>query len=125
MAQILVIDDNPDNLELMSYLLRMSGHQAVRAVDGYEGIEVASRQPFDLIICDAHLPGMDGATVVRRLKENPVLAGIPVVVATASKSTSDKEEMMSPGFDDYIEKPIIPNEFLSQIEHILSLKSKS
>lgn len=120
MARILVIDDNPDNLELMTYLLRAAGHQTVRATDGAGGLEAAAGQAPDLIVCDAHLPGMDGAAVVRRLKADPVLRRIPVLVATASRGDGDRARLMAEGFDGYIAKPIAPADFLRHIERFLS-----
>lgn len=118
MARILVIDDNPDNLELMTYLLRAAGHQTMRATDGIAGLE-AVRQAVDLVVCDVRLPGMDGPAVVRRLKADPALRRIPVLVATAARDDGDRARLMDDGFDGYIAKPIAPAEFLRQVERFL------
>src|SRR5512141_2383033 len=67
-ARILVIEDNQENLELMTYLLKVFGHATVTADDGNRGLELALREQPDLIVCDIHLPGADGYEVVRQLK---------------------------------------------------------
>ncbi|SMH46607.1 response regulator [Azospirillum agricola] len=123
MARILVIDDNPDNMELMTYLLRAAGHQTLRAADGIAGLEAATGQsadqPVDLIVCDSHLPGMDGSAVVRRLKADPERSAIPVLVATASRGGDDVARLLADGFDGFIAKPIVPADFLRRIEQFL------
>lgn len=123
MARMLVIDDNPDNMELMTYLLRAAGHQTFRATDGLGGLDAAIGQNVDLIVCDAHLPGMDGSMIVRRLKADPVLCRIPVLVVTASSGDGDRARLLAAGFDGYIAKPIAPREFVGQIEQFLSTKA--
>ena len=72
-ANILVIEDNPANLELMTYLLRAFGYGVLDAVEGCQGVEVAIRERPDLIICDVQLPDIDGLEVARRLKSDPQL----------------------------------------------------
>ncbi len=72
-ARILIIEDNPTNLELMRYLLHASGHVLLTAADGLEGIETARRTSPDLIVCDIQMPGLDGYEVAKRLKSDPVL----------------------------------------------------
>ncbi len=119
MARVLVIDDNPDNMELMTYLLRAAGHQTVRALDGPGGLAAAAGPAVDLIVCDAHLPGMDGCAIVERLKADPVLSRIPVLVATALGGADDQARLLAAGFDGFIAKPIAPREFVRQVESFL------
>jgi len=115
-GRILVIEDNPQNLELMSYLLRAFGHVVVTAIDGAEGLDLAGREMFDVIICDVHLPKFDGYEVVRRLKKDPVLRWIPVVAVTALAMVGDRDKVLAAGFDGYIDKPIAPELFVKQVE---------
>jgi len=121
-GRLLVIEDNPQNLELMSYLLRAFGHTVLAARNGAEGIEMARREMLDLIICDIHLPGVDGYEVAQHLKRHPVLRQIPLVAVTALAMVGDRDKVLAAGFDGYIDKPIIPEEFVTQIEAFMHKK---
>lgn len=116
MARILVIEDNAANLELMSYLLRAGGHDIVTAEDGLAGLARAATPPLaDIIVCDIHLPRLDGYEIARRLKADLHLRRIPLVAVTALAMVGDKEKVLAAGFDGYIPKPINPREFLRQV----------
>jgi len=120
-SRILIIDDNPINLELMAYLLESYGHGILRAGDGEAGLEVVKRELPDLVICDVHLPKMDGHELARRLKQSdvPALRLIPLVAVTALAMSSDQENAIAAGFDGYISKPIVPESFVRQIESFM------
>lgn len=119
MARILIIEDNPENLELMTYLLKKFGHATSVAVDGEHGIEMARTQHPDLILCDIHLPGMDGYTVVRHLRVHVELGSIPIIAVSALAMEGDREKGLTAGFDDYISKPIDPESFVARIDSFL------
>ncbi len=119
MARILIIEDNPANLELMTYLLRAFGHTPLVARDGEAGLETARRERLDLIICDVQLPKLDGYAVIRRLKDHPALRAIPVVAVTALAMVGDRDKVLGTGFDGYIAKPIQPETFVAQVEAFL------
>jgi two-component system cell cycle response regulator len=116
MARVLVIEDNPANLELMSYLLQAFGHTVLTATDGVAGIETVRRDAPDLIVCDIQLPGIDGFEVARRLKIDPKLRTIPLVAVTALAMVGDRDKVLAAGFDGYIAKPIAPETFIGQVE---------
>lgn len=116
MPHILLIEDNPENLDLMSYLLRAFGHFVTTATNGADGLRVASEQRPELILCDIHMPGMSGVDVARQLKGNPELASIPLVAVTAYAMVGDREQILASGFEAYLSKPIEPENFVSQIE---------
>ena len=118
--RILMIEDNPDNLELMRYLLKAFGHTPLTAEEGAEGIELARRENPDLIICDIQLPGMSGYEVAKALKADGRLAGIPLVAVTALAMVGDRDRILAAGFDGYISKPIVPETFLKQVEVFLT-----
>jgi two-component system cell cycle response regulator len=118
-ARILVIEDNPTSMELMVYLLQAFSHRPLLAYDGEEGIKAAHRERPDIIICDVHLPKLDGYGVVRFLKNHPSLQSIPVVAVTALAMVGDREKVLNAGFDSYIGKPIEPQAFVNQIEEFL------
>src|SRR6185369_15838596 len=106
MAHILVIEDNPANMQLMVYLLNAFGHTPVEAIDGEAGLAEAHRQTPELILCDLQLPGMDGYEVVRQLRADPGLAAIPLVAVTAYAMVGDRDKVLAAGFNGYISKPI-------------------
>jgi CheY-like chemotaxis protein len=116
---ILIIEDNPANMELMEYLLHAFDYKVSAAFDGMAGIEMAMQAPPDLIICDVHLPKMDGYETVRRLKSAPVLRHVPVVAVTALAMVGDREKLLGAGFDAYIGKPIDPECFIGQIDSFI------
>lgn len=118
-ARILIIDDNSANLYLMAYLLREAGYEVVVAGNGQDGLEVARAQPLDLIICDAQMPVMDGYEFARHVKRDPMLAGLPLVSVTAYAMAGDREKSLAAGFDEYLSKPIVPENFARQISVFL------
>lgn len=119
MARVLVIEDNRDNLELMRYLLGAFGHEALTAEDGNAGLAMARRELPDLVLCDIHLPGMDGYAVVGELKRDVAFAQTPIVAVTAMAMIGDSERGLDAGFDGYIFKPIDPETFVSQLRSFL------
>ncbi|WUR15081.1 EAL domain-containing protein [[Empedobacter] haloabium] len=118
-ARILIIEDNPTNMELMVYLLRAFGYTPLSASDGEEGVAVARRERPDLIICDVHLPKLDGYGVVAALKADAGTRAIPALAVTALAMVGDRERLLAAGFDGYIGKPIEPDSFVTQIESFL------
>ena len=114
-ARILVIDDNPANLDLMMYLLGAFGHTAIAASDGEKGLQIAAEQRPDLILCDIHMPKMDGYEVVRRLKTHDGCRSIPTVAVTALAMDEDKNRAIRAGFDGYLTKPMDPERFVQDI----------
>lgn len=122
-ARVLIIEDNATNMELMVYLLKAFGYEPLLAGDGEVGIMVAQQQLPNLIICDVHLPKLDGYGVVAVIKNDPVLSAIPVIAVTALAMVGDREKLLASGFSGYIEKPIEPETFVSQIEAFLQKKA--
>lgn len=120
--RILIIEDNATNLYLMEYLLKSFGYAVLTAIDGDAGLEIAARQPLDLIICDIQMPGMDGYEVLRFIRENPEMDDVQVVAITAFAMAGDRQKILASGFDNYLPKPIDPQKFAGQIEGFLSGK---
>ena len=124
-ARILVIEDNPTNMELMRYLLQAFGHIALAASDGRQGLISARYEMPDLIICDIHLPKLDGFGVVRKLKDDPCTQIVPVIAVTAQAMVGDRDKLLNAGFDGYICKPIEPEFFVSQVDAFLPILLRS
>lgn len=123
-ARILVIEDNPASLELIVYLLEAFGHSVTSAVDGESGVASARRERPDIILCDLHLPVLDGYGVARAVKAAESLRSIPLVAITASAMQGDRGQAMAAGFDGYLSKPIDPESFVIQIESYLASPEK-
>ena len=124
-ARILVIDDNPENLDLMTYLLSAFGHRALKAVDGEEGLLLAKRERPDLILCDLQMPRLDGFELAQQIRLDPQLSDVPLVAVTASAMPDDLGKVMDAGFNGYITKPIVPEEFVSRAEEFLKVELRS
>ncbi|MGK5011964.1 EAL domain-containing protein [Janthinobacterium sp. MDB2-8] len=118
-ARILIIEDNATNMELMVYLLRAFGYTPLAAYDGEEGVRMARSELPDLIICDVHLPKLDGYGVVAELKKDPLLCKIPALAVTALAMVGDRERLLEAGFNGYIGKPIEPDLFVAELESFL------
>lgn len=125
MARILIIEDNPENMQLMMYLLTAFGHTVLETTLGEKGLRLAKEEAPDLILCDLHMPGMDGYEVAKRLKLDPQLAAIPLVAVTAYAMVGDREKVLAAGFNGYIPKPINPELFVGEIESFLASRARS
>ncbi len=124
-AQILIIEDNETNLDLMVYLLKAYGYTPIVARDGKEGLQAATGKAPDLIICDLHIPKMDGYEVARQVKSHPALREIPLIAVTAQAMVGDRDKVLAAGFDGYLPKPIVPETFVRQVEAFLRPEQRS
>jgi CheY-like chemotaxis protein len=115
-ARILVIEDNPANLELVQYLLQSAGHEVLTAVDGAQGLAMAQHTVPDLVICDLQMPLLDGYEVLYRLRADPTTCDLVVIAVTAFSMSGDQEKVAVAGFDGYLSKPIEPEQFVATIE---------
>jgi len=111
-------------LQLIAYLLRAFGHEALEAHDGPQGIEKARCEKPDLILLDIHMPRMDGYEVARKLTGDPECVGIPIVAVTALAMVGDREKILASGFDGYIAKPLDPAAFPTQVQGFLGEKKR-
>ena len=116
MKRILVVEDNEMNMQLVEYLLEEGGYEIVKAASGEEAMEIARREPIDLILMDIHLPGVDGLSVIRDLKGDARTGAIPILALTAHAMRGDKDRFLQAGCDGYLSKPIDVKTFLASIE---------
>jgi CheY-like chemotaxis protein len=121
-GRILLIEDNEQNLYLVTFLLEQSGYEIVQARSGPEGIALAARVQPDLILLDIQLPQMDGYAVARALRQNQALKDVPIVAVTSYAMVGDRERILEAGCNAYIEKPINPDTFRSEIEQTLKAR---
>jgi two-component system alkaline phosphatase synthesis response regulator PhoP len=123
-GKVLVVDDEPDVVDMLRMMLENASYEVVSAYDGKEGIEKAKEQKPDIIVLDLMMPGMDGFEACKEMKSDPDLKDIPVLVLTAiSRHFSDTKYARSMGLelvsDDYIDKPVDPNVLLSRIAALM------
>jgi len=118
-AHILIVEDNPANLELMAYLLDAYGHAVKRAGGAQAGLSALENERFDLVLADILMPGMDGYEFVRRARTGG-FGEIPIVAVTALAMVGDRERTLAAGFDGYIAKPINPETFVHEVGRFLS-----
>jgi len=117
---ILVVEDNERNLKLVRDVLEYAGYDVRVARTAEDGITLAVSEPPDLVLMDLQLPGIDGMEALRRLRESPRTADIPVVAVTAQAMKQDRERALAAGFNGYIEKPISVRAFPGQVRGFLS-----
>jgi CheY-like chemotaxis protein len=122
-GKILVIEDNEQNLYLVTFILEKHGYRVEAAREGQEGVSRAGALLPDLILLDIQLPGMDGYAVAQRLRENPALSAVPIVAVTSYAMAGDRDRALAAGCTGYIEKPINPETFLQQVEQHLGRQS--
>lgn len=118
--RILIVEDNPMNMELASDLLEIAGYEVLQAMDAQAGIDLARSQQPDLILMDISLPGMDGLTATGILKGEAPTDTIPVIALTAHAMAGDEEKALAAGCDAYLTKPIQTRTFTSSIETVLA-----
>ncbi|HEX5268891.1 MAG TPA: response regulator [Gemmataceae bacterium] len=120
MKTIAVVEDNADNRLLLGALLG-DRYNVVEYADGIDALAGLRRQRPDLVLLDISLPGMDGCEVLRRLRAETALRGLPVIALTAHAMAGDRERYLAQGFDHYVAKPIIDeNDLLAAVERLLN-----
>jgi two-component system cell cycle response regulator DivK len=119
MARILLIEDNVLNMKLAVMLLELAGFETIQAFDAEEGIRLAQEHVPQLILMDIQLPGMDGLSATRLLKNDPKTRDVKIVAMTACAMAGDREKFEAAGCDGYIAKPISVQTFSNTIRDIL------
>jgi two-component system cell cycle response regulator len=114
-AQIMVVDDDPDTVSILARHLQREGYDAIEAVSGAECIRLAHERPVDVILLDLMMPGMDGFDVCRALKEHPKTAEIPIIMITARDDLDARAEGMRLGVSDFLAKPVFRRQLANRI----------
>ena len=120
--KILVIEDNQENIDILSYFLKPLGYQVLTAMDGEEGLKLAQQENPHIILLDIMLPKLDGFAVCERIKSDPSTKFIPIIMITALKDLKDKIRSLEAGADDFISKPFENIELLARVKSLLRLK---
>lgn len=117
--KILVVEDNPINMQLMRAILSRAGHVVLQAEDAQAGLDLARRERPALIFMDIQLPGMDGLEATRLLKDDPDTRTIRVVAVTAFAMKGDRERILAAGCDDYLAKPVSYKDVLEMAARLM------
>jgi CheY-like chemotaxis protein len=120
--RILVVEDNPMNLELVRDILTAEGYEVIEAVDGATGVAVALLEHPALILMDLQLPGLDGLEATRLIRADPALQGIPIVAVTAHAMKGDDDKALAAGCDGFVAKPIQVRDFVATVKKFLGEK---
>lgn len=117
--KILIIEDNDQNMYMLTYLLESNHYEVFQSFTGQDGIALAKKTKPDAILLDIQLPEMDGYSVAKELRKNSELTETPIIAVTSYAMTGDKEKAFEAGATGYIEKPIDPDTFIAQMEVLI------
>jgi two-component system cell cycle response regulator DivK len=123
MSKILIAEDNAVNRELLRELLEMRGHTVAEACDGEEALRMIERTQPDLLLLDIGMPLLDGFGVMRKIRESPQFASLPVVAVTAYAMQGDREKILSSKFDGYLSKPVNARSLGEELDRLLSKRA--
>jgi CheY-like chemotaxis protein len=117
---ILIVEDNEKNRRLVRDVLQFKGYETIETETGEEGIELARTRHPALVLMDIQLPGMDGISALKALRQDPATRAIRVMAVTASAMTQDRQTILAAGFDAYQSKPINVKGFLEAVQELLA-----
>ncbi|MGE5858429.1 MAG: response regulator [Solirubrobacterales bacterium] len=118
--RVLVVEDHEENRRILRLLLASASIDMIEAVTGEEGVAAAERERPDLILMDIQLPGLDGYEATRRIKANPAVRHIPIIVVTSYALSGDDVKAFEAGCDAYVTKPFVPRELLAKVRGFLA-----
>ncbi|MCD6302500.1 MAG: response regulator [Anaerolineae bacterium] len=119
-ATVLIIDDDPVFVEMLSFVLDHGGFRAMAAYNGAEGIKMLTSEPVDIVILDVMLPDMDGFETCRRIRNTPSVSDVPILMLSARTQVVDKLSGFESGADDYVAKPADPKEVMARLKALLA-----
>lgn len=119
--KILVVDDSSSITTIIAVALRKEGYAVSEAFDGIEGLKLVMTEKPDLIICDSIMPRMDGFAMMRAIRANQAIAGIPAILLTSKASGEDEQRAFEAGFLDFMPKPVQPIRIVSRVKHAFSI----
>lgn len=120
MPRILLVEDNPENYDMLSRRLERKGYEVLLATDGQQAIDQTQQQHPDLILMDIGLPVLDGCEATQRIRGLPEVSGIPILALTAHAMEGDRQRILSAGCDDYHSKPVDLKQLLEQMKTLLA-----
>ncbi|AUC82459.1 response regulator [Lacinutrix sp. Bg11-31] len=121
-STILIIEDNEQNMYMLSYLLTRSNYNVIEAFNGLDGFRLAHEHNPEIVLIDIHLPDMDGYEICNKLRHKGLPKGTTIIVVTSCAMSGDREKAIGAGADGYLEKPINPETFVNEMENIIKKK---
>jgi two-component system, cell cycle response regulator DivK len=118
-SKVLIVEDNDNNMELITFILELAGYQTLKAFNGRDGIHSAIHADPDFVLLDIQLPDMDGSDVLLAIRNNERTVELPVIAVTSYAMSGDREKLIAKGCTGYIEKPINPETIITDIKNIL------
>lgn len=125
MTSVLVVDDDPDVCDLVTYKLEQSGYHVRKALDGDRALQEVSANPPDLVLLDIMMPGISGLEVLARWRADPATARLAVIMLTAKAQEADVERGFELGADDYVVKPFSPRELAQRVTAVISRRQSA
>ena len=119
MTKVLVVEDNPNNMKLITLVLKKHGYETIEAVSGEDGVEKAATENPDMILMDVLLPGIDGLETTRQIRKIESMKDVPIIAITSYAMAGDRDKVMEAGCNGYFEKPIDPLTIIEKIEKIV------
>jgi CheY-like chemotaxis protein len=124
MNRVLIVEDNPVNLELLREMLQLSDYEIVEARDGQEALaRIAEAEP-DLVLLDVNMPFLDGFAVIQRIRTNPRFSRLPVMAVTGCAMQDERERMLAAGFNSYVTKPVNLQALLAEMQKLMGKEVK-
>jgi two-component system, cell cycle response regulator DivK len=121
-SSVLIIEDNEQNMYMLSYLLENNNYSVIKAFNGIDGLQLAHDNHPEIILIDIQLPDMDGYEICNKLRYNGLPIGTTIIAVTSYAMGGDREKAIEAGADGYIEKPINPDTFVSEMKKIHNSK---
>ena len=122
--RVLVIEDNRDNLKLITYVLGRGGYEVDSADDGEKGVEMAAAGDYEFVVMDINLPGIDGLEATRQIRSSERGKKVPIIAITSFAMTGDRDKVIAAGCNGYFEKPIDPLTLMNSINEIIGREKK-
>jgi len=120
MTRILIVDDSPTQINVLSRILARQGYEVISAADGTQGVDMASSEKPDLILMDVVMPNLNGFQATRQITKNPATSHIPVIMLTSKDQETDRVWAERQGASDYLTKPPVEAELLEKIKSLLT-----
>jgi CheY-like chemotaxis protein len=122
MKRALVIEDNHDNLRLISYALKREGYEVISSETGETGVELACSEKLCFVIVDINLPGIDGFEVMKRIRQSETGRALPIIAITSHAMFGDRDKIIASGCNSYFEKPIDPLTIMDRIHEAIGVE---
>jgi two-component system, chemotaxis family, chemotaxis protein CheY len=116
---VLIVDDSRFILDMTGFILSSEGYNVLTALGGFEALEIMNRDAVDLAVIDINMPGMDGYTLIKKIRSDTIFEEIPVIIVTTEAEAKDKQKGFEAGANAYLIKPVQPDEIIAQIRLLI------